>query len=140
MVQTLQNWAQFILAGKAIFTILNTKTEKRFTFKVKAKKNDDGSKIWFVSVLTGSDNNTDYAYLGMINGSGFKSTRASKITENALSFKAFNWLYNKIYTAGKYLPEGVHIYHEGRCGRCGRRLTVPESIQSGFGPECINLI
>jgi len=24
-----------------------------------------------------------------------------------------------------------------RCGRCGRVLTVPESVESGFGPECI---
>lgn len=27
-------------------------------------------------------------------------------------------------------------YHEGRCGRCARRLTVPESIINGIGPEC----
>ena len=26
--------------------------------------------------------------------------------------------------------------HEGRCGRCGRALTVPESIDTGFGPHC----
>ncbi|MGQ4872128.1 MAG: DUF6011 domain-containing protein, partial [Candidatus Thorarchaeota archaeon] len=32
------------------------------------------------------------------------------------------------------LPEKVRIWHEGKCGRCGRRLTVPESIESGYGP------
>ena len=31
-------------------------------------------------------------------------------------------------------------WHEGRCGRCGRKLTVPESIEAGYGPECINLV
>jgi hypothetical protein len=30
----------------------------------------------------------------------------------------------------------LEVWHEGRCGRCGRRLTVPESIESGLGPEC----
>src|ERR1700675_3055956 len=24
----------------------------------------------------------------------------------------------------------------GKCGRCGKPLTVPESIASGFGPDC----
>jgi hypothetical protein len=34
----------------------------------------------------------------------------------------------------------LEIWHEGRCGRCGRKLTVPESIHNGYGPECIHLI
>lgn len=34
----------------------------------------------------------------------------------------------------------VEIWHEGKCGRCGRQLTVPESIESGFGPECVKMI
>ena len=37
---------------------------------------------------------------------------------------------------GAALPEGYEARHEGRCARCGRALTVPESIDSGFGPEC----
>jgi hypothetical protein len=31
---------------------------------------------------------------------------------------------------------GCEVYHEGRCGRCNRKLTVPESIETGLGPEC----
>ena len=30
----------------------------------------------------------------------------------------------------------LEVWHEGRCGRCNRALTVPESIASGIGPEC----
>jgi hypothetical protein len=29
---------------------------------------------------------------------------------------------------------------EGRCGKCGRTLTVPSSIATGLGPECIKSI
>ena len=32
--------------------------------------------------------------------------------------------------------ETVQVWHEGRCGKCGRKLTVPESLTSGLGPEC----
>ena len=28
------------------------------------------------------------------------------------------------------------VHHEGKCGCCGRSLTVPESIKRGIGPEC----
>jgi hypothetical protein len=34
------------------------------------------------------------------------------------------------------LPGGYKIHHEGRCGKCGRLLTVPESVETGIGPEC----
>jgi hypothetical protein len=34
------------------------------------------------------------------------------------------------------LPKGLKVHHEGRCCRCGRKLTVPESIETGLGPEC----
>jgi hypothetical protein len=30
----------------------------------------------------------------------------------------------------------LEIWHSGRCGRCSRRLTVPESIAAGIGPDC----
>ena len=34
------------------------------------------------------------------------------------------------------IPEHLEIFHEGRCCACGRKLTTPESILSGIGPEC----
>jgi hypothetical protein len=49
---------------------------------------------------------------------------------------AFAWFWDRLRNGN--LPEQVEVHHEGRCGRCGRALTVPESIESGFGPECIN--
>jgi hypothetical protein len=33
----------------------------------------------------------------------------------------------------------LEVWHEGRCGRCGRALTVPESVERGIGPECWEL-
>ena len=30
----------------------------------------------------------------------------------------------------------VRALHSGCCGRCGRKLTVPESIDTGLGPVC----
>ena len=91
-----------------------------------------------VSVLNGSDNYSNYAYIGAIFGDTFRHTKSSKVSTEAISFKAFAWVFSKLQK--DELPETVTIHHEGRCGRCGRRLTVPESIISGYGPECIKTI
>lgn len=122
----------FILAGNATVTFLNTQTQNRFTFKVSKSKEKD---IHFVSVLTGPDT---YTFLGSIFNGNFKSSKKSTISESSQSFQVFNFVFNRLKT--KNLPDVIEIYHEGKCGRCGRALTVPESIVSGFGPECVKKI
>ena len=37
---------------------------------------------------------------------------------------------------GFWHQEGYALLAEGRCCRCNRKLTHPESIQYGIGPEC----
>ncbi len=124
--------SEFIVAGKATFTVVNSKTSNRFTYFIKKKKTAD---VWFVSVLRGPDNMSDYSYFGCIVGGLFKfSTKKSVIAEDSQSVKVFAYLYSKLIT--NTLPEFIEIWHEGRCGKCGRKLTVPESIKSGMGPEC----
>lgn len=130
--------AAFILAGKATFTVVSERTGTRFTFKVQAKQGDDGTGPLFVKVLTGSDNEGDYTYLGCLwrNGSAVRYThgRRSSIGENAPSARAFAWLARQVFGAGQLA--GASFMHAGKCGRCGRKLTDPTSIASGLGPHC----
>lgn len=130
------DWKRFVKAGRAVFTVRNDQTGNRLTFKV---NKCDGKDLWFVSVLSGPDNERYYGYLGCLFGDEFRRTAKSRIGEDALSCRAFRWL-SGLLQSGKDLPDHVHVYHEGRCGRCGRRLTVPQSIEQGFGPECIHLV
>ncbi|WP_419655485.1 hypothetical protein Dvar_45680 [Desulfosarcina variabilis str. Montpellier] len=131
----LQNPAQFIKAGKAIFTIQNVETGNRFTYKAKKADKDD---VWFISVLNGPDNYSNYQYIGCLFGDDFRLTKKSKITRDAPSYKAFAWTWTRLQQNN--LPFNVEIHHEGRCGRCGRRLTVPSSIETGYGEECAKII
>lgn len=119
---------KFILGGNSTVTFINTKSGNRFTYKI--KKYQDG-KVSFVKVLTSPDL---YTFIGSIMND-FKWSLKSKISNDAQSVKVFNWVFNKLKVDD--LPEFIEIWHEGKCGRCGRELTVPESIKSGFGPECI---
>ncbi len=137
MPDQIENIAKFVKAGKALFTILNKKTAGRFTFKVKRFTKAEDKEIYFVSVLNGPDNYSNYRYVGTIFGTDFRHTKKS-ISKDAGAFKAFAWFNNRMNENN--LPESVEVHHEGKCGRCGRKLTVPESIVAGYGPECINLV
>lgn len=65
---------------------------------------------------------------------------ASPIPADDMKARVFAWLWATRLSTGRELPEQVEVWHEGRCGRCGRRLTVPESISTGFGPECVKKV
>jgi hypothetical protein len=127
----------FILAGKAIFTVENESTGNRFTYKVNKHAEKD---LHFVSLLSGPNNDEDYVYLGTIfDKETFKKTKSAKISEDAQSFKVFRYIWARLLQEAG-LPEQIRFWHEGRCCRCGRRLTVPESIERGIGPECASKI
>jgi hypothetical protein len=129
----------FVLAGRAVFTVDNGKGQ-HYTFKV-SHKAAEGSwpEAWFASLLTGPDNTSDYTYLGMINPDlTVKLTRKSPYGPDSQPVKVLGWALRRI--VAQSLPEGYNVHHEGKCGRCGRVLTVPASITSGFGPECIGKI
>jgi hypothetical protein len=123
------NRAKFLTAGNATFTVVSKRTGARFTYRVRASEKYGPEKL-FASVLTGPDNTSDYTYLGVIEGSALRRTRASTIDRDALSFQALSWLLGHIDSPM------VEFHHCGRCARCGRALTTPESIESGMGPEC----
>lgn len=118
---------QFILAGNALITIKSLRTSKHFTYKIRKKKDHD---IWFVSVAYNGGDRM-YHYIGCIlPDHTFKHTQASRVSPSTDSFIAFAWTWNNLQS------NQIEIYHEGRCARCDRTLTEPESIQSGFGPTC----
>jgi hypothetical protein len=121
----------FVRGGKARFTLVSTATGNRVTFKV--SDSDDG-KVNFVKVLTGSDNTNSYTFLGTIFSDGtYRRGLRSPIGDDAPSARAFAWFFDHVATGD---ISKLEFWHEGRCGRCGRVLTVPESIATGFGPEC----
>jgi hypothetical protein len=120
----------FALAGHAIFTAHSKSTGVRFTYKV--TQCDDKPDLYFVALLTGPDNTNDYQYLGTIRGTTYTHGRKSRIGPEAPSAKAFDWLWRH----RDRLPASLDLHHEGRCCRCGRTLTTPESCLRGIGPEC----
>lgn len=122
----------FILAGNATITLRSDVTGTRYTYRVRAAK--DGS-VHFVALMNGSNNEGDFQFMGIIRDGRYQPGRKSHITPDAVCSKAFAWTLANLCI--NRIPTALKIWHEGRCGRCHRKLTVPESIENGLGPECI---
>lgn len=118
---------KFIFAGNSTVTFLNSETENRFTYRIKKAKDSD---LFFVSVLTGPE---QYSYIGTVFNGIYKHGKKSNFT-GAQSEKVFSYVISKLITES--LPECIEVWHEGKCGKCNRPLTVPSSIETGIGPEC----
>jgi hypothetical protein len=134
---TLEDARAFALAGNAILTLQSLKTGLHFTYRVRQAKDKQTQQptpgLYFVSLLANGspDGENNYRYLGMIRDGEFRLTRASGAGESAPSVKAFRFFWGS-----SELHEALVVRHEGRCGRCARTLTVPESIDRGIGPDC----
>jgi hypothetical protein len=118
--------ASFVFAGKATFTLKSKVTGNHHTYRVDLSKNGE---VFFASVIL----NGSKLYVGIIPGdnrTAFRSTRASKLPASHPAVRAFEW-----FLKNQDSPQ-VELHHAGKCGHCARKLTHPDSIASGIGPEC----
>jgi len=131
----------FIMSGNATVTVVSKRTGTRFTYKVQRPKAKGQAELFdngfrFVKVMTGPDNTASYTYMGLISNARFSLGRKSVLKETSPSVRAFEWMIGQLF-GGKIQLDQMEIWHEGRCGKCNRKLTVPASIESGIGPECV---
>lgn len=128
----------FVFGGRAVFTV-SSATGERYTYKVvKSKPNAKyTSGAWFLLVLSGPDNERSYEYVGIVDRQTMRLiiTKKSSFSDESMAVKAFRWAAGRIVSQGE-IPDGYSIVNAGLCCRCGRLLTTPESIKSGFGPTC----
>lgn len=141
----------WVLAGHAIFTVHNNKGE-HYTFRIVRKEANEESRakgfhdpVWFASLLSGPENDTDYTYMGMVAGANgrypyIRTTKASRMSEDSKPVQVLQWALQLIWRDEAF-PEGYGANGAGRCGRCGRTLTRPEGVDPegfryGYGPEC----
>lgn len=139
---------EFVLAGNAIFTIevgQLTKTLKEhaphYTYRVqKVEASERFPESYFVQSLTGPQNTSDYVYLGKLNPTTglVQLTAKSSFPETSFRVRLLRRVLACVWAGDHdaYEKHGFKTHHEGRCGRCGRTLTTPESIESGIGPIC----
>lgn len=141
---------KYIMGGNSTFTCVFGEAIGRRTFKVKSSKknpeanwstgNQDRDKYW-VTLKTGpGDSYTDYMTIGVLRINpldGYYRFDPKLNADGKMHMGAA--LFDSIWTP---LEQGctwnwrIEFWHEGSCGVCGRKLTVPESVAAGIGPEC----
>lgn len=138
----------FLTAGNATLTVEVPASfqqqhgcKPHYTFKVRFKRGSGSYRdTFFVSLLTGPDNVFDYQYLGVIDPESgeFRTTYKSCQKPDSIVVLLFRRVVERLWKGEgeKIGAAGFKLHHEGKCGRCGRLLTVPESVESGIGPEC----
>lgn len=131
-INTSKEALKFMFSGKSVVTFLNTKTDNRFTFKLKQAKD---SNLFFVSVLTGPE---QYTYLGTCVEGRYKTGKKSSVSNEAQSVQVFNYMLRNLINDS--VSDFLEVWHEGFCGKCGKSLTVPSSIITGIGPDCLKKI
>ena len=136
----------FMLAGNATLTLKSVATGKHYTYKVKRAKpwSSDGANPplrWWVDILSGPDNTADYSPLGMLKQAhqgvlSFGKTSRSCLADTAPPMAGFAWFIRAVVNEDAEKLAQVEFWHEGRCGKCNRKLTDPTSIRLGIGPVC----
>ncbi len=114
-------------------TMRNPATDGHRTFRIHTQPDDarfaPGERI--VSLLVGPDNTTDY------NGFGFVKKDRIVLWRRFRDSSDFTKYADMLQRPNHYQEEhGIEYLYEGKCRRCNRTLTVPESIESGIGPVC----
>ena len=154
----------FLLAGQAIFTVeppaafvadhakarplpggrIAPGCRPHYTYRIREASNSGGQNggihKYVTELLIGPQNENDFKYLAMLNdrtGSIFAGKKYEHQKET-WGFKILRHVLKAVWEGREIeiVNSGWKVHHAGQCGRCGRRLTTPESIESGIGPEC----
>lgn len=140
----------FFCGGNCTFTVKvpeafasHNNCNLHYTFKIECAEPNDRfpNPAHFVKLLTGPNNTEDFSYLGMLdpNTGEVRLTIRSCAGSASWAVRIVRRVLAQIFEGDGMpgiLKHGWDVDHMGKCGRCGRPLTVPESIDLGIGPDC----
>lgn len=116
-----------ILTHNGEITLKNPATNKHRTFRIKTVRKGKYKGQRKLYMLIGPDNNSNYLCLGFIKNNG--------------TFHFWNDYKGTLYerTANCLLEiekRGLIASFATKCRVCNKKLTTPESIETGIGPIC----
>jgi hypothetical protein len=115
-----------------IITVENPARGTHRTFRIETQPADarfaPGERI--LSLLIGADNGSDYLGIGFVKDDG------RVILWRRYQTEQYHALVRVLQKVEHFKSIGLVYHYEGRCRRCNRVLTTPESIKSGIGPTC----
>lgn len=125
----------YLLGGKATFTVTNVETGEKLTYKVrKARKEwppDSGTfnDTYYVNVKV-PGGRFPFQYVGIMNPltGTIKTTALSVFLPGTKEYTTGAWATNVVIT-GKSIASTYRIEHLGKCGRCGKPLDTASNAR-----------
>ena len=132
-----KNFPIAILSGRARITVTNPATGQWVKIHMRQRKDRNTgqpSNCFFLSLTLLGDGEQGSKYVGayFADSGRFKLHGSATARERQIA----EFLIRAIRRPE--LLATAEIEHAGQCLHCGRTLTVPESIRSGYGPECFS--
>ncbi len=133
----------YITAGTAIFTLESKKLKTHYTYHVKKDKSKEQFRVY---CLFGQDNTAsgqlkkNWRFIGYFVKDiwTLEMPQFKKMDINLpVSIAMFKSLLSILTDNLKSWPSGCKFYKSEFCCVCGRRLTTPESVKAGIGPQCL---
>jgi hypothetical protein len=131
----------FLYSGRATFSVWNAAGD-RLTFIVcyQPPEGDFGEAYFAYLDPHHGNERKGLIYLGKLSAPdrpklALWETRKSPTTDREMEIRVFRGVL-AIIQGDTPPPEGVWFSHFGKCSACGRKLTDPESVARGLGPDC----
>lgn len=129
------------------YTIVNRRTGEHRTFRIETQPvgREGGTSFApgqrILSLLTGPDNENDYQGFAFVDDNGIHvwMKKRSADPKHRSPFEIYAemlWSLAIENVHSSWAEKGYALLEEGRCARCGRTLTEPESLRIGVGPIC----
>lgn len=122
-----------IATHNGCITIRSKATGEHRTVRIKTQSDDSnffpGRRL--VELLEGPDNESSYRAFGYLTAGPVGIVLWRKHRDS----KFYRWLALFLLDPDLFLDR-VEVNFEGRCRRCNRKLTTPESVRLGIGPVC----
>lgn len=132
-----ENILDYILGGDSCFCVRQSDDNGTKECWYSVRQNHNSEKMFFVNLVDGNRSKyLGYFYsndVGQLRNLTVKTKKAEAGPEYALPLIR---VLNRLKTHEGKLWSGVTLVSDGRCAKCGRRITDPESIRYGIGPKC----
>ena len=128
-----QTALNYILGGKGVVTLLSP-SGVHHTYGIwKPRKDPFPDDVLFMYVR----NSGRWKYLGMLEGTKFRNTSASRFSYTTPEYKGAKYMMNMVTSDNIFNTTKMELYHDGVCSICGKRLAAPRCIITGIGPKCL---
>lgn len=121
-----------VATHNGIITIKSRTTGEHRTLRIHTQPKDAkfaaGERV--AEILSGPDNTGDYRGFAFV-----KSDGSVCLWKKYQDSDFYQWIARFLRHPERFLNK-VEINFEGKCRRCNRDLTTPESVASGIGPTC----